>query len=91
MKRRLAEAWTAWPALTEPVNETRPTCGSSMAACTASLLQGSACTRPAGAPAAAKARSKASAHSGVRGECLSCTALPASTAGTTQLTAVSSG
>ncbi len=48
-------------------------------------------TRCLGAPASAKARAKCSPHNGERGECFTTTALPASTAGTTTFTAVSSG
>ena len=36
-----------------------------------------ACTKPGGAPASAKARAKCSPLSGLRGECLTITALPA--------------
>ena len=46
---------------------------------------------PRSRPAEANARAKCSPQSGLRGECLTMTALPASTAGMTTFTAVRSG
>ena len=51
------------------MNDTKPTRSSAHTAFVTSWSQCSALTRPAGAPAAANARSKASATPGVRGEC----------------------
>jgi hypothetical protein len=53
--------------------------------------QSSDWTTRGSAPASRKASANIGPHSGERGECFTITAFPASTAGTTTFTAVSSG
>ena len=92
MKRVAAACWMACPAVTEPVKATKstpplsPLPATRRSAC--SWLQWSAWKTPAGREAASKACAKRSAHSGVCAECRRITAFPASSAGTTEFTAV---
>ena len=90
-KRPEAARCTACPTRTEPV---KTTAFASAAPASRSASASTKCRHwntPAGSPAAAKAPAKRSAESGVKGECLRSTALPARIAGTTEFTAVSSG
>ena len=80
-----------WPPKIEPVKTTWSTRSSPTMRSLARGRSGAPGRGAAGRPPSANARAKCSPQSGVRGLCLTTTALPASTAGTTQLTAVSSG
>ena len=88
MKRWAAASWTAWPPGTEPVKETKSTPSPAISLAVAPWDRCRCRNRPAGRPAASNASAKRSAHKGVWCECLSSTALPAASAGTTELTAV---
>ena len=78
----------ARPPATDPVKATKSTRGSRMTRSVSACSRCSTVNTPAGRPAAAKHSAKRSPHSGVCAECFSTTALPASSAGTTLLTAI---
>ncbi len=88
MKRPAAACTTAWPPATEPVKATKSTPSEAIMAAAWSWEQCRYWNTPSGSPAALKASSKRSAHSGVWLECFRITALPARMAGTTAFTEV---
>ncbi len=91
MKRFAPSRYTSCPPPTEPVKLTYPTSGRAMICAHTSWVASMAVTRFSGAPALSNARAKASPQSAVRWACLTITALPASTDGTTTLTVIRSG
>ncbi len=91
MKRFAPSRYTSCPPRTEPVKLTYPISGRAMMAAQISCVASMAVTRFSGAPAAAKVRANASPQSAVRLACLTITAFPASTAGTTTFRVMSSG
>ncbi|MDT4885861.1 hypothetical protein FQZ97_1221480 [compost metagenome] len=88
MKRPAAARSTMAPPGTEPVKDTCWIAGAWINCSVSAWLRCRYWNTPSGRPASAKAATMRSAHSGVCAECLSSTALPASSAGITAFTAV---